>query len=287
MECAFDLGVTHFDVARSYGYGEAESVLGQFAAGRRKQITIATKFGILPARMSKPLRVVKPLIRKVIHHVPGMRKLVRRASAHALKHGFYTVEDARLSVDRSLQQLRTDYLDCLFIHDCSPSDPLTAELFDFLKELVASGKIRAWGYATRREWVSDLCRRNSVAPMIVQFEQSLFDITPVGAGLETVPVIHHSPFGRPEAGWQLAEAVARMAQSDTPDIKRLATRLATPATRSRFLLESALQLSSDSPVLCSMFDVKHIRANVSAVDAPNFIPEHIEHVRQLVRQTSL
>src|ERR1700722_14833981 len=43
LETAFDAGVRHFDVARYYGYGESEGILGKFAKSRRAQITITTK----------------------------------------------------------------------------------------------------------------------------------------------------------------------------------------------------------------------------------------------------
>src|SRR3954466_15030358 len=42
LEAAFDAGISHFDTARSYGYGEAESALGDFIRGRREQVTVAT-----------------------------------------------------------------------------------------------------------------------------------------------------------------------------------------------------------------------------------------------------
>jgi len=48
LECALDFGMTHFDVARLYGMGNAERILGTFAASRRSRLTIATKVGLLP-----------------------------------------------------------------------------------------------------------------------------------------------------------------------------------------------------------------------------------------------
>src|SRR3954447_9867374 len=47
LETAFDAGITHFDVARSYGYYEAEPVLGEMIIARRDQVTMS-KAGILP-----------------------------------------------------------------------------------------------------------------------------------------------------------------------------------------------------------------------------------------------
>ena len=49
LELAFDLGIRYFDTAPSYGDGVSEERLGRFLkrmpAGRRSQVTVATKFG--------------------------------------------------------------------------------------------------------------------------------------------------------------------------------------------------------------------------------------------------
>jgi aryl-alcohol dehydrogenase-like predicted oxidoreductase len=50
LERAFALGITHFDVARAYGFGRAEGILGKFLRGRRDQVTVATKLGLQPPR---------------------------------------------------------------------------------------------------------------------------------------------------------------------------------------------------------------------------------------------
>ncbi len=47
LETAFEAGITHFDVARSYGYGEAEKAVGAFIADKRDQVTVTTKLGRL------------------------------------------------------------------------------------------------------------------------------------------------------------------------------------------------------------------------------------------------
>src|SRR5260221_4138096 len=63
LEQAFDAGVTWYDVAPSYGAGHAETILGEFAAGRRAVLAIATKVGILPPAPSFVPEIVKPLLR--------------------------------------------------------------------------------------------------------------------------------------------------------------------------------------------------------------------------------
>lgn len=58
---ALAAGITHFDVARTYGYGEAETILGDNLRGLRDKVVIATKFGIEPPRVARAAKIVKPL----------------------------------------------------------------------------------------------------------------------------------------------------------------------------------------------------------------------------------
>src|ERR671929_2427819 len=47
---ALDLGVTCFDTAPGYGAGHSEEVLGRALAGRRQDIVLVTKCGIIPVK---------------------------------------------------------------------------------------------------------------------------------------------------------------------------------------------------------------------------------------------
>src|SRR6266404_8829775 len=71
LETAFDAGVRHFDVARYYGYGESEGLLGTFVKARRAQVTITTKFGIEPPRRTNALRLAMQAGRQLVQFVPA------------------------------------------------------------------------------------------------------------------------------------------------------------------------------------------------------------------------
>src|SRR5215831_14662158 len=55
---AFGGGITWFDVAPSYGDSAAESILGEFARGKRDKLQICTKVGIRPAQTPLVMRAV-------------------------------------------------------------------------------------------------------------------------------------------------------------------------------------------------------------------------------------
>jgi aryl-alcohol dehydrogenase-like predicted oxidoreductase len=267
MSVAYDAGITHFDVARSYGFGEAEGVLGAFVRGKRDRVTIATKFGIRAARTAGALRLVKPLVRKAASWFPGLKRVVRKASAHTLVAGNYTLDAARGSLEDSLRELRTDYVDILFIHDCGPASELSDELLAWLENSLSAGKIRAWGIATQRRWIDELASALRPSPRLVQCEQNLFEEDDLQCVEDGRPAIFHSPFGGATGADRVRELRLRLppaCRDELPD---------TPQDLSRLLLEYAIRRAGPNAVLCSMFNPAHIAANVQAVSRPRYSHE--------------
>ncbi len=106
---ALDLGVTHFDTADIYGNsGGSETIIGQVLGERRKEVTLATKFGKLMA---------------------GNHEEHRGSRAYVLS-----------AVESSLARLKTDTIDILWMHEPDPSTPME-ETFRALEELIKSGKV--------------------------------------------------------------------------------------------------------------------------------------------------
>jgi aryl-alcohol dehydrogenase-like predicted oxidoreductase len=77
LETAFDAGIRHFDVARSYSSGDAESVVGDFLKTRHDQVTLTTKFGIQPPKVTSRLRTLIGISRQLMKLSPGLRKALR------------------------------------------------------------------------------------------------------------------------------------------------------------------------------------------------------------------
>jgi aryl-alcohol dehydrogenase-like predicted oxidoreductase len=110
VDAAIDSGISFFDTADIYGGGKSEEFLGKALGNRRKNIVLATKFGL---RMDDQRHGAKPAY-------------VRRA-----------VED-------SLKRLGTDVIDLYQLHTPDASTPI-AETLGALDELVKSGKVREIG----------------------------------------------------------------------------------------------------------------------------------------------
>lgn len=84
LATAFDAGVRHFDIARSYGTGEAEGILGAFLKNRRSQVTITTKFGIQPVTQTMLMRAGIHCVRQLGRVAPSTHKLFRRVASTLL-----------------------------------------------------------------------------------------------------------------------------------------------------------------------------------------------------------
>ena len=185
ISAALDGGITHFDVAPLYGYGEAEALVGEALAGKRDGVVIASKFGLTAPRAAGALRMLKPIAQKLAASVPGARSVMRSLVGGAAQPADrFSVAAARASLDRSLAALKTDYLDIWFLHDCAAED-LTDELAGFLDAQVAAGKIRAYGVATMIDAVLPLYTARGDA-MLYQFPSSL-----------SVPDAERLPGGKP------------------------------------------------------------------------------------------
>lgn len=117
---ALDLGINFFDTAANYGAGHSEQILGQAIAGRRDQVVIATKFGHLIDEVTKIVDDDDDLI----------------------------LENVRKDCESSLHRLGTDYIDLYQLHSGSYDPGKALLLLDVLEDLVAEGKIRAYGWST-------------------------------------------------------------------------------------------------------------------------------------------
>jgi aryl-alcohol dehydrogenase-like predicted oxidoreductase len=110
---AIDRGINHFDTADIYGpRGKSEEILGEILGSKRKDVVIATKFGM------------------VFDEAGAMKGASRKYIMTA--------------VEGSLRRLKTDYIDLYYQHRADPSVPIE-ETLRALDDLVKQGKVRHIG----------------------------------------------------------------------------------------------------------------------------------------------
>lgn len=138
---ALDLGVNCFDTAEGYGLGASERALGRALGPRRKEAIVASKFGMN------------------YRDKPNLRDSSR--------------ERVLASIDKSLQNLGTDWVDVYLVHWPDRLTPFD-ETMRALEDVVRAGKARFVGVSNFKREEIEACaqvRRVDVA----QYGWNMFD----------------------------------------------------------------------------------------------------------------
>ncbi|MFI5471822.1 aldo/keto reductase [Streptomyces cacaoi] len=114
IQRALDLGVTNIDTAEIYGPFHSEKIVGKAIKGRRDDVVVATKFGL-------------------VSHSGGGPGVVDSSAGNV-----------KAAVEGSLRRLGTDHIDLYYQHRVDPNTPIE-ETVGALADLVAEGKVRHIG----------------------------------------------------------------------------------------------------------------------------------------------
>jgi len=173
LAAALASGVTHFDTAPLYGFGESERALGQFLRGRRGQVTLTTKFGLQASPLAARLAVFQRVARGVLNSFPALRKAAVRNAGALYKAPSFSLAEARASLEKSLRALRTDHVDFFLAHQASAAALPDEELLGWLEDARRAGKILAYGVATDFDWLLPVLRERPMLAHVVQFDNDL------------------------------------------------------------------------------------------------------------------
>jgi diketogulonate reductase-like aldo/keto reductase len=282
LDSAWDAGIRHFDTARVYGTGDAESVLGEFAKSRRTELTIATKFGIRPIAAGPGGKAAKDTARKLLRRSARLRELARTISRRTGQGGRFTSAEALDSFETSLRELDTDYVDLLLLHDCAPADWAGPELRDALAGLVEAGRIRWFGTATDHARTRTILTGGGAAPAVVQFnsdaqDRNVTDIARLGTDAQLITYRSlGSVFERLSAilrpGADPAQTWSRILDVDVADRGELA----------RLLLAHAIWSNPGGIVLFSSSDPRRIATNAAVARSQPFEPEQLRTLERLI-----
>lgn len=173
LEKAYDCGIRHFDVARMYGLGQTEAEVGAFAAGKRDQLIIATKFGIEPnATVAKWARFQRAG-RVVMKFLPQLKAVFRKPLTKLYKPKEFSAQVAQRSLEVSLKCLQTDYVDLFLLHEPTSADHLSPDLLEWLERARTAGQIKQWGLAGDVEQIGPVRDSNPGLAPILQFPNDI------------------------------------------------------------------------------------------------------------------
>src|SRR5438046_277452 len=167
IRTAVERGITFFDTAEIYGPHTNEALVGEALAPLRRQVVIATKFGI--------------------KHEGGQQ--VQDSHPERIKQ----------SIEGSLKRLKTDVVDLYYQHRVDPTVPIE-DVAGTVKELIAQGKVKHFGMS--EAGVKTIRRAHAVQPLTaVQSEYSLWWRRPEAELLPTleelgIGFVPFSPLGK-------------------------------------------------------------------------------------------
>ncbi|GED68069.1 oxidoreductase [Brevibacillus reuszeri] len=150
IHTAIENGITFIDTANIYTHTESERIIGQALEGKRHEVVLATKAGL----------------------VRGEGPNQKGSSRYHLMQ----------ELENSLKRLRTDYVDLYQIHTIDPETPLE-ETLRALDDMVRSGKVRYIGASNYAAWelmkAIGISRREGLNRYVsTQVSYSLADRTP-------------------------------------------------------------------------------------------------------------
>ncbi|MGO4191146.1 aldo/keto reductase [Arthrobacter sp. YAF17] len=139
---ALDLGVTHIDTAEIYGPFLSEEIVGQAIKGRRDQVKIATKFGL-------------------VSHSGGGPGMIDSSAANV-----------KAAVEGSLKRLGIDHIDLYYQHRIDRGTPIE-ETAGAVADLITEGKVLHFGLSEASP--ETIRRAHAVQPVsALQTEYSLW-----------------------------------------------------------------------------------------------------------------
>ncbi|MGM9425330.1 aldo/keto reductase [Hydrogenophaga sp. MI9] len=169
---ALDHGVTHFDTAALYGFGQSETVVGKVLSKHRAKFTLASKCGMTGVPNAEGVKV------RVIDGRP---------------------DTIKATCDEALQRLQTEVIDLYYLHRWDKQVPIE-ESVGALGDLVRAGKIRSIGLSEVS--ASTLRKAHAEHPIAaLQTEYSLWSRNPEIAVLQAcrelgVSFVAFSPVAR-------------------------------------------------------------------------------------------
>src|SRR6266699_2561500 len=208
IRSAVERGITFFDTAEIYGPHTNEELVGEALAPLRRQVVIATKFGI--------------------KHEGGQQ--VQDSHPERIKQ----------SIEGSLKRLKTDVVDLYYQHRVDPTVPIE-DVAGTVKELIAQGKVTHFGMS--EAGVRTIRRAHAVQPVTaVQSEYSLWWRRPEEELLPTLEelAIGFVPFSPLGKGF-LTGTIDEKTTFVSSDFRNLVPRFTPEARKSNLALVDVLR----------------------------------------------
>ncbi|GAB3925950.1 aldo/keto reductase [Mucilaginibacter myungsuensis] len=283
LEVAFDNGITHFDVARLYGQGLAESILGDFVRDKRSKVTITTKVGLFPNGgfllnnlfLQNVAKIAYQQLKKV-----GPTKLTNTLADSSVISDL-SVERVRGSIHTSLRELNTPYIDFLLLHEATIGQTNDAELIALLDDHRKNGLIKNYGIASYGDKIKDELYLLPSSFTVLQTDSSYptqKDLDPAGRSIE------HNFYFSPFLHLKKVSSLLAADKDLTRSVSDLLNFDATEHVLDVFLIQQNMN-TNDGTFLFTTSDNKKIQHTVDRwrhVQTLTVTPENFEKAKTLI-----
>jgi aryl-alcohol dehydrogenase-like predicted oxidoreductase len=275
LHAALDCGINFFDTADVYGDGRSERLIARLRRERSEPFHVATKAG---------------------------RRLPEQTVAG------YSAENLRAFVDRSLQNLAVERIELLQLH-CPPTEVYyRPEVFGFLDELVAAGKLRYYGVSVEKveealkaieyphvQSVQIIFNAFRLRPAELFFEQAqrrqvaVIARVPLASGLLSgrftrsteFPASDHRACNRNGEMFDKGETFSGVDYGTGLEaVERLRPLVPPGATLAQFALKWILSFDAVSCVIPGARRADQVRDNAAATDLPALSTETVAAVQE-------
>lgn len=264
LDAAYDLGIRHFDTARSYGLGDAEREVGRFVGRHRGHVTVATKFGMRLSRTGSLLKPLQTAARRVVGMFPGLRKQLRRRQLPIIAPRSFDLATAKDSLQASLRELAVERIDILFLHEPDAQMPIDPALADWLARVRDDGVIRTWGLSGPLASIAAVREHSPPLGAVMQYASDAVART-AGPAPPAGPRVTYSPFAN------ALDPILTTLATSAPAARDWQSCLDLPATKAAvaelLLVDSCITPHHD-PVVFSTTSVPHLESLVKAAYDP-------------------
>ena len=286
---AYDLGVTFFDTADTYGNGLGETILAKALGNVRGRLTIGTKFGY-----------------DFYHNTS-------RRGHEELPHD-WRPEYVRFALEQSLARLQTDHVDLYQLHNPRLEALQRDDLFATLEALKREGKIRAYGpalgpaIAERQQAEGAYAIEHRQADLVYiiynlleqMLGEALFPLSrrhgrsilvrvPHASGLLDGTVKPETVFAEDDHRFHRVSTEERKRQWQVNGLKKVERLKFLWEGRGRSLGQAALQFILAEPSVASVLpNIYHeacLRECAAASDLPSLTAEELTRVQQLYAES--
>jgi aryl-alcohol dehydrogenase-like predicted oxidoreductase len=197
--------------------------------------------------------------------------------------GRFDPASARQSLETSLRELRTDYVDLLLLHECRPENLVNADaLLGYLGSCVTQGKVRAFGIATDIDTVRYAIDQQPDFARVAQFPSDAINRNLEAIEPAATAVVTHSPLG--EALRRIQRYVAGSPAAADAWSSALGIDARDAAELGRLMLAVAIAANPRGVVVFSSLQARNIQANASIAAAGGPSEAQLQAFGQLVAQ---